>query len=229
MRDMVEAGERRRRMGMGRRWTAVAGTILVSISLGVHPVWAGELIDSVRSTTDQVIDVLRDPELKAKPEVRDKRIWAIVSTRFDFEEMARRSLAIHWRDRSPQEQREFVELFGHLLQRSYSGKLDQYTDEAVEYLGEEVEGARAEVRSKVVSKGMEISIDYRLMPKPSGWMVYDVVIEGVSLVNNYRTQFNRIVVSSGYNELVKRLRNKWEELIKETEKQRTEKQKKGST
>ncbi len=206
------------------RWAAVTGVVLLGISLGVQAVGAAEPIESIRSTTDQVIDVLKDPDLKSKPEIRDKRIWSIVSERFDFEEMARRSLALHWRDRSVEERKEFVELFGHLLQKSYSGKLDQYTDEKVEYLGQEVEGPRAEVRSKILSKGMEISIDYRLMEKSSSWMVYDVVIEGVSLVNNYRNQFNRIVVSSGYKELVKRLREKWEDL-----RQEMEKQKKGST
>jgi phospholipid transport system substrate-binding protein len=221
---MVEALERRRRMRRAGRWAAVTGVVLLGISLGVQAVGAAEPIESIRSTTDQVIDVLKDPDLKSKPEIRDKRIWSIVSERFDFEEMARRSLALHWRDRSVEERKEFVELFGHLLQKSYSGKLDQYTDEKVEYLGQEVEGPRAEVRSKILSKGMEISIDYRLMEKSSSWMVYDVVIEGVSLVNNYRNQFNRIVVSSGYKELVKRLREKWEDL-----RQEMEKQKKGST
>lgn len=182
---------------------------------------AGEPMDVIKQSTDRVIEILKDPSLKEDSELREQKIWEVVSLRFDFEEMARRALAVHWRDRTAQEQKEFVELFGKLLQRSYSGKLAQYTDEKVEYLGEEIEGSRAEVRTKLVSKAMEIPIDYRMLKKPSGWRVYDVVIEGVSLVNNYRNQFNRIVVSSGYKELVQRMRNKWEDLIRESERKKS--------
>lgn len=190
-------------------------------SLAGGPAWGGEPLDAIRQATDQVIEILRDPGLKADSELRDQKIWEVISLRFDFEEMARRSLAVHWRDRSPQEQREFVDLFGRLLQRSYSGKLAQYTDEKVEYIGEEIDGPRAEVRTKIVSKGMEIPIDYRMMKKSNEWRVYDVVIEGVSLVNNYRNQFNRIVVSSGYKDLIQRMRTKWEDLIRESEKKKS--------
>jgi phospholipid transport system substrate-binding protein len=182
---------------------------------------AGEPLDTIKQSTEQVLEILRDPQLKADPAAMEGKIWEVVSIRFDFEEMARRALAVHWRDRSPQEQREFVDLFGKLLQRSYSGKLAQYTDERVDYLGEEIEGPRAEVRTKLVSKTMEIPIDYRMLKKSTEWRVYDVVIEGVSLVNNYRNQFNRIVVSSGYKELIHRMRTKWEDLIRESEKKKT--------
>ncbi len=182
---------------------------------------AGEPMDVIKQSTDRVIEILKDPSLKEDSELREQKIWEVVSLRFDFEEMARRALAVHWRDRTAQEQKEFVDLFGKLLQRSYSGKLAQYTDEKVEYLGEEIEGSRAEVRTKLVSKAMEIPIDYRMLKKSSEWRVYDVVIEGVSLVNNYRNQFNRIVVSSGYKELVQRMRNKWEDLIRESERKKS--------
>ncbi len=192
--------------------------LLLSTSLAAL---AGEPMDVIRQSTDKVIEILKDPALKDSPEIRESRIWEIVSVRFDFEEMARRALAVHWRDRTVQEQKEFVDLFGKLLQRSYSGKLAQYTDEKVEYLGEEIEGSRAEVRTKLVSKSMEVPIEYRMLKKSNEWRVYDVVIEGVSLVNNYRNQFNRIVVSSGYKELVQRMRNKWEDLIRESEKKKS--------
>lgn len=184
------------------------------------PLWAGEPLEAIRDSTEKVIEILKDPALKADPELREKKIWDVVVGRFDFEEMARRALATHWRDRSPQEQKEFVDLFGKLLQRSYSGKLAQYTDEKVEFLGEEIDGPRAEVRTKIISKGTEIPIEYRMMKKGNEWKVYDVIIEGVSLVNNYRNQFNRIVVSSGYKELIQRMRTKWDELLRESEKKK---------
>ncbi|MGQ9857572.1 MAG: MlaC/ttg2D family ABC transporter substrate-binding protein [Thermodesulfobacteriota bacterium] len=203
------------------RWFSLVCLLgCLGLQLDQEPAWAGEPMDAIKQSTDQVLDILRDPALKEDPEAREKRIWEVVSSKFDFEEMARRSLAVHWRDRSPQEQREFVDLFGKLLQRSYSGKLGQYTDEKVEYLGEETDGSRAEVRTKIVSKGVDIPIDYRMLKKSDGWKVYDVIIEGVSLVNNYRNQFNRIVVSSGYKDLIQRMRTKWDELIKESEKKK---------
>jgi len=177
-------------------------------------------LEAIKHSTEKVIEILKDPDLKADPELRERKIWDVVVERFDFEEMAKRALAVHWRDRSPQEQREFVDLFGKLLQRSYSGKLAQYSDEKVEFLAEEIDGPRAEVRTKIISKGNEIPIEYRMMKKGNDWKVYDVVIEGVSLVNNYRNQFNRIVVSSGYKELIQRMRTKWDELIRESDKKK---------
>jgi phospholipid transport system substrate-binding protein len=207
-----------------RGWAIAAGLVLLG-SLSAVPMALGdEPMTVIRNSTDQVIQILKDPALKDNQELKDKKLWETISTQFDFEEMARRSLGFHWRERSPQEQKEFVDLFSHLLHKSYVGKLAQYTDEKVAYLGQEVSGPRAEVKTKLMGKAMELPIEYRLMQKSSSWVIYDVVIEGVSLVNNYRNQFNRIVVSSGYKELVKRMRTKWDELIKETEKP-----KKGST
>jgi len=205
-----------------RPYLKVAGFVLLAWALtGVSGrLWAGEPLEAIKYSTEKVIEILKDPELKADPELRERKIWDVVAERFDFEEMAKRALAIHWRDRSPQEQREFVDLFGKLLQRSYSGKLAQYSDEKVEFLAEEIDGPRAEVRTKIISKGNEIPIEYRMMKKGNEWKVYDVVIEGVSLVNNYRNQFNRIVVSSGYKELIRRMRTKWDELIRESDKKK---------
>ncbi len=205
-----------------RPYWRVAGFVLLALALIAVSgrVWAGEPMEAIRHSTEKVIEILKDPELKGDPELRERKIWDVVVERFDFEEMAKRALAIHWRDRSPQEQREFVDLFGKLLQRSYSGKLAQYSDEKVEFLAEEIDGPRAEVRTKIISKGNEIPIEYRMMKKGNDWKVYDVVIEGVSLVNNYRNQFNRIVVSSGYKELIQRMRTKWDELIRESDKKK---------
>ncbi len=195
---------------MGLGLVLVCGTVLTAP-------WAmaGGPMDMIRGSTDQVLEVLKDPQYNDRPEARDQRIWDIAYPRFDWEEMAQRSLAVHWRERTPQEKKEFVELFSRLLHKSYIGKITQYKDEKIEYVGEEIKGARAEVKTKILSKGLEIPVEYRLLQKPSGWLIYDVIIEGVSLVNNYRNQFNRIVVSSGYKDLVQRMRTKWDELLKE--------------
>ncbi len=175
------------------------------------PVSAGEPTDMVKKTVDAVLDILKNKELK-KPEKTAQRraeIRKTVSQRFDFAEMAKRSLAQNWKKRTPEEQKEFVALFTDLLENTYINKVEKYQDEKIFYTGEKIEGPYAEVKTNVeTSKGIETPIEYRLMREGSQWMAYDVVIEGVSLVNNYRNQFNSIIRSGSYDDLVKRLRDK---------------------
>ena len=137
------------------------------------------------------------------------RLELFLDKLFNFEEIAKRALARHWRKRTDKEKKEFTALFSNFLEGSYIGKIEAYTDEEVVYVGEKVDKGRAVVKTKVISKGIETPIHYRLLKgKGSEWMVYDVVIEGVSFVRNYRTQFNEVIKKSSYEELVKRLRSK---------------------
>jgi phospholipid transport system substrate-binding protein len=136
----------------------------------------------------------------------------VVDRRFDYEEMAKRSLGASWRTLSRSQQLDFVHLFGDLLQASYTDKVEHYTDEKVDYLSETIDGDYAEVRTVLVRKNDRIPMNYRLILEPRGWMVYDVVIEGVSLVSNYRSQFSQVIRESSYAELVRRLRTKVGEL-----------------
>ncbi|GFO54288.1 organic solvent tolerance ABC transporter substrate-binding protein [Geomonas sp. Red276] len=169
----------------------------------------------VKQVVDEVVRIVSNPELK-KPQKEKQRRQALkqsIDRIFDYGEMAQRSLATHWKERSPQERAEFVSLFETLLQNSYAGKIESYHNEKIVYLNESVDGPHAEVRSKVIApKGDEYALDYRLLLKNGRWMVYDVVIEGVSLVSNYRGQFNRIINNQGYPALVKKLRTKSEEI-----------------
>ncbi len=127
--------------------------------------------------------------------------------------MARRSLGFHWRQLSPEQQKEFVDLFTNLLERSYAGKIDLYDGETVVFTGEVVEDIYARVDSKIVSKkGEEFSVDYKLLRNNGNWRIYDVVVENISLVNNYRSQFNRVISNSSYEELKKRINQKLKEL-----------------
>lgn len=171
--------------------------------------------DEVKKTVDEVIRIVSDKELE-KPQNEQKRrreLKAAIGRIFDYAEMAQRSLGRHWKERSPAERKEFVQLFETLLENSYAGKIESYNQEKIVYLKESAEGEYAEVKSKVVTaKRDEFTLDYRLLSKGGKWMIYDVVIEGVSLVSNYRTQFNKIVTSQGYGELVKKLRTKSEEI-----------------
>ena len=173
---------------------------------------AGEPTTQVKQTVDAVLEVLRDKEMKKpeKKEIRRKKIRETVDKRFDFEEMSRRSLALHWKKRTPEEQKEFVTLYSDLLENTYIKKIERYENEKVVYTGEKVDGLFASVKTNIVTdKDVEIPIEYRLLKKADGkWEAYDVIIEGVSLVNNYRNQFNSIIRSHSYEELVKRLKNK---------------------
>ena len=190
--------------------------LLLSGLAGFAPVPAeASVTDEVKRTVDEVVRVVADKELK-KPQNEAKRrqlVKAAVGRIFDYEEMAKRSLATHWNTRTPTERKEFVQLFATLLENSYAGKIESYNQEKIVYLKETLDGEYAEVRSKVVTaKRDEYALDYRLMNKGGKWLVYDVVIEGVSLVSNYRSQFNKIITGQGYGELVKKLRTKSEEI-----------------
>lgn len=178
--------------------------------------YAGEPTNQVKSTVDKVLDILKNKELKKPARTAERRalIRTVVGERFDFEEMSKRTLALNWQKRTPEERKEFVSLFSDLLERSYINKIETYTDEKIVYGEETVEGEYGVVKTKVITKrNVDIPMEYKLLKKSSQWMVYDVVIEGVSLVNNYRNQFNKIIRTQSYDELVKRLRNKQEEAL----------------
>jgi phospholipid transport system substrate-binding protein len=184
---------------------------LISLTLSLASSWAGEPTQQVKQTTDKILAILSNPSLKgpAHAEERRKVIGQTVDERFDWEEMSRRSLAQHWAGRTPEEKKEFMGLFRDLLERTYLDKVDDYSGEAVTYEGETIDGNYASVKVKIVtSKAKEIPVEYRVMKKQTGWLVYDITIEGVSLVNNYRSQFNSILSKSPYSELVKRLKDK---------------------
>lgn len=189
----------------------LAFTLILSLAVLAEETWAGPPTEAVRGTVDEVIRLLSDPGLKspAQKQQRRRQIKQTVDRRFDYEEMAKRSLP-NWGQLSAAQRREFVGLFAELLEASYAGKLEKYSGEKVAYQGEQVDGDRAEVRTQLVRKNDRIPINYRLLNK-SQWLVYDVVIEGVSLVNNYRSQFSRVISESSYPELVRRLRTKVEE------------------
>jgi phospholipid transport system substrate-binding protein len=183
---------------------------------------AGQPTDQLRTQIDRVIQVLEDPELKKESTVKARRaaVRKIANDIFDFSETAKRSLARHWPPRTPAEREEFIALFTDLLERSYISKIEVYGGEKIGYLGETIDGDLATVRTKIVTKQQtEIPIDYRML-RSEKWLVYDIIIEGVSLIANYRTQFNKIITTSSYQELVKKMKTKQEE-FDEDEKKRT--------
>lgn len=173
--------------------------------------FAGLPTDQIKSTVDKALAVLKNPRLKseAKTKERHEQLRQILFARFDFIEMAKRSLGGNWRRRTPKEQEEFVRLFTELLERAYIDRIESYADEKFVYQEEKQDGNYAEVESQIVSaKGEEYSINYKLHLVGGEWKVYDVVIENISLVNNYRSQFNRVIANSSYEELIRRLKEK---------------------
>ena len=202
-------------MRKAEKWSVTILVLTIGILCLQTTASAGGPDEVIQSVGDRVFEVLKDPQYANARDKMEEKLWEIVYPVFDFEEMSQRSLAVHWRNRTPAEKEEFVDLFGRLLYQSYVNKIEQYNDEKVVITDQKTAGTRAVISTKVVGSSMEIPIDYKLHNKDNGWRIYDVAIEGVSLVNNYRNQFNKIVVSSGYEELIKRMKTKWRDLVAE--------------
>jgi len=196
---------------IGYRRRAVAAVALVVTLLLSRDGWAGPPTDQLRAQIDRVVKAIEDPELKKENKHKERRLVVrkIAEEIFDFTETAKRSLGRHWQQRTPAERKEFVDLFADLLERSYLSKIELYNGEKIMYLGDAVDGDYATVRTKLMTKqGTEIPVDYKMVRQGDRWIVYDVMIEGVSLIANYRTQFNKIIQTSSYQELVRKMKSK---------------------
>jgi len=170
---------------------------------------ASEPLDKVHQTVDNVLTIVNNKALQ--PQERHKQIRQAVLQRFGFEEMAQRSMGQHWRTLTPQQRQEFVELFTDLLERSYVSRIEGYKagPQGMSYPKEDITGDHAIVHTEIKSeRDLPIMVDYHLLHKDGDWKAYDIVIEGVSLVNNYRTQFNTIMLKDSYAGLVKQMRTK---------------------
>ena len=186
------------------------GWLAVSLAFLTGAWGGGTPTGAVKETVDQVLVVLKDQALKdpARETERRAKLEEIIGRRFDYGEMAKRTLAARWKELSPEKQQEFTSLFQQFLANSYAGNVDGYSGEQVEYLKEREKGEFAEVQTKVTSPKVQIPLDYRLLKKDGEWRVYDVVIDGVSLMKNYRGQFSRIIDSSSFEGLLDKLRSK---------------------
>lgn len=195
------------------RWPVVVFLLMVIVAIPV-PSIAGDPSSAMKGTIDEVLRIVRDKELKqpAKAKTRRQLLETVVAARFDYTEMSRRALGAPWNQLTDQQKQEFVDLFRMLLTNSYADKIETYSGEDVQYLNERTEKEYAEVRTKVLSGKTEIPLDYRLIHKADEWRVYDVVVDNVSLVNNYRGQFAKILRASSYTDLVDQLRKKSDQL-----------------
>ncbi len=187
----------------------LAGAVLLA---SVTAALAGPPTDQVRRYTDHVQGILENASLPDD----DKRaaVRQVAAQVFDVTETARRALGRHWHGRTKAQQEEFVQLFADLLERTYIAKLDYYGGEQLQFTGEAIDGAFAIVRGKVITRQRaEVSVEARLLQRDDRWLIYDVVIENVSLVGNYRSQFDRIIRSASYEELIRRLKTRRDEFL----------------
>ena len=192
-----------------RGWLLLTLEMLVLLSAGTGI--AGEANDQLKQSVDKVLAILNDPTLKGTGNSQERRqkVKEVIYARFDFNEMAKRSLGPQWQKRSPEEQKEFVQLFTSLLEYSYIENIDSYNGEKIRFVNQRQDKDFAEVNTKLINnKGQEFSLDYRLKNENGDWKVIDVVIENISLVNNYRAQFNRLLAKSSFAELLDTMKQK---------------------
>jgi phospholipid transport system substrate-binding protein len=194
-----------------RRSYLLFGFVLMSaIILAPSYLRAGEATDAIKSTVDEVLGILRSSNSapgKVSAETREK-LKAVVIARFDFEEMARRSLGSYWTRQSPQDQKQFVNSFTDLLMESYTDTVASYRGEKIRYVDESRDGQFAQVKTTISNPKQEFKVDYRLHQTSAGWKVYDVVIEDVSLVNNFRSQFARSLNNGSFSDLLQTMRKR---------------------
>ena len=182
---------------------ALAAWLMVASAVAIPATGPRETVESALT---RVVSVFQDTELRVG---RRAEVRRIARQLFDFDEMTRRTLSRHWAARSHEEQTEFVALFAELLERSYMNRLEGYADEKMTFVSEAVDGGYATVKSKVLTqRRTETAVDYRLHIRDGRWRVYDVLIDGVSFVSTYRSQFDRIITAESYETLVSKLRQK---------------------
>ncbi|HTY80434.1 MAG TPA: ABC transporter substrate-binding protein [Candidatus Bathyarchaeia archaeon] len=186
-------------------WYGKVIVVAAALVLGVATSsWAGAPTEQLRSYTDQILKVLENQSLSL-PEKREA-VRKLASEAFDTMETAQRVLGQHWQQRTPAEREDFAKLFANLLEQTYISRIDEYGGEKLTYVSEQVTGDKAVVRARILTtKGTEVPVESRLTLKGERWLTYDILIENLSLISNYRSQFDRIIRSSGYAELVKRL------------------------
>jgi phospholipid transport system substrate-binding protein len=189
----------------------VGGMLAVLLLSGENVLMAAETpTDAIRTTFEKVVQVLKDQELK-KPDRQQERLARLEQTigeRISYWELAKRALGPTWKELSEKDRQEFVGLFAHLLRDVYASRIFQYTDEQVEYLNERHDGPYAEVRTNLRGSKVNVPVNYRLMNQSGVWKVYDVVVDGISTVSNYRGQFSKILQDSSYETLRERLKAK---------------------
>ena len=166
--------------------------------------------DTVRGSVDSILTLLQNKDLDQA--TRRKEMRKVINGRFDFRAMSQRTLATNWKKASKEQQQEFVQLFSQLIENTYIGRVEAYTDEKVDYPGEKVKGKKAVVETLILTATADIPINYKVYQKNGEWWVYDVIIEGISLISNYRSSYQEIVKKEGIDGLIAKMKDKIKEL-----------------
>lgn len=176
-------------------------------------VFAGtEITSGLKQTIDRVLEIVSDEGLRKNPSLRREKLRETIGARFNYKQMVMRSLAKNYKNRTDKEREEFTGLFKKLLENSYASKIEHYRDETINYVDEKVKGKYALVRTQIVRKDGTIDVDYKLINEDGRWTVYDFVVEEVSLIRNYRSQFSKIIKTESYGALVSKLSKKIKDL-----------------
>ena len=193
----------------------VCGYVFIAIYLflGTGQLSAeSQITADLRGTIDQVLKIVSDKNLQKDPTLRREKLRQAIALRFNYKQMVMRSLAKNYNERSDEEREEFTGLFKKLLENSYASKIENYQDETINYVDEKIKGNYAMVRTQIVRKDGVIDVDYKMLKDNGQWLVYDFVIEGVSLIRNYRSQFSKIISTESYGALISKLKKKNDEL-----------------
>lgn len=188
--------------------------VITVLVWGLAPMAAGTATAAIKTTIKQMFVILNDEELKTpgRAEERRQQLEKVIGNRIAYDEMAKRSLGPQWAQLNEEERQEFVRLYAQLLRDTYSSRFDRYSDEKVEFLQETLQGDYAEVRTRLTSSKFSLDVDYRMLQRAGDWRVYDIVVDGISLVHSYREQFTKIIRTYSYEELVTKLRQKTGEI-----------------
>ncbi len=193
-------------------WLVIGISFALILSAG-KAVQASSITDGLKATIDQVISVVTDPQYQDDRQTRRAKMKGIIFPKFNFLEMGKRSLGSkRWKERSPEERKVFIDVFGKLLENSYANKLESYHDEKINYVDEIVKGKYAMVKTEVIRKNGTVNVDYKLIRGGGEWRVYDIVVEGVSMIKNYRSQFARIIHQDSFDTLMEKLNAKVDQL-----------------
>ena len=193
---------------MGRLIGAAIVALVLAVA-GPAPASAATPTETLKAYSENVLKILEDPGLKERKHDRRAAVRKVAEEIFDLSETAKRALGPHWQARTPAEREEFTGLFADILETTYISRIDEYGGERVRYVSEKIDGENAVVQTRVITrKGQEVPVDARMLRRNGKWYIYDVILEGVSLISNYRTQFDRIIRTSSYAELVKRLKDR---------------------
>jgi phospholipid transport system substrate-binding protein len=189
---------------IGHRFIPLVAALVLGLAADA---WAGPPTDQLRTYTDEVLKVLQNPALTL-PERREA-VKHLAEDIFEVSETAKRALGQHWLKRTPAEREEFVKLFANLLEQTYIARIGEFGGEKLRYVSEQIDGDRAIVRARIATKnGTEVPVESRLLQKETRWLIYDILVENLSLISNYRSQFDRVIRTTSYEELVKRLKTR---------------------